>query len=110
MTFEEMNRRAARREPLPDALPPPERTAYLALCLLYELHGLHGLGRLSRKDGMRLKEGIAQELAEAQEHERKHAAVGKVLGLLRRSDCPAAKALLREIEREVQGYGQNGID
>ena len=38
MTFEEINRRAARREPLPDALPPSERTAYLALCLLYELH------------------------------------------------------------------------
>lgn len=94
MTFEEMNLRAARRGPLPDGLPPSERTAYLALCLIYELHGL---GRLSRKDGVQLKENIARELRETQELERKYIAAETVLKVLRRSDCPTALALLREI-------------
>ena len=105
MTFEEMNRRAARREPLPEALPPSERTAYLALCLLYELHGL---GRIGRADGVRLKESLKNELEEAQAHERKYVAVEKAYRLLLRSDCPAAKAVLREMESETGEYGQNG--
>lgn len=107
MTFEEMNSRAARREPLPDALPPSERTAYLALCLLYELHSL---GRIGRADGTRLKTGLAHELANMQARERKWIAAETVLKAVRRSECPAAKALLREIEKELDAYGQNEHD
>ena len=104
MTFEEMNRRAARREALPHGLTGAERSAYLALCLLYELHGL---GRLGRCDGVRLKEELRQELAEAQARERKYAAAEKAYRLLLRSDCWAAKALLREMESGEDGYGKN---
>ena len=103
MTFEEMNRRAARREALPHGLTGAERSAYLALCLLYELHGL---GRIGRCDGVRLKEGLRQELAEAQAREREYAAAEKAYRLLRRSACPAAKALLREMESGEDGYGK----
>ena len=95
MTFEEMNVRAARREMIPDTLLPSERMSYMALCLLYELHGL---GRLSREDGVRLKEGIRQELTEMQDRERKYIAAETTCRLLRQSDCPAAKALLHVIE------------
>ena len=104
MTFEEMNSRAARREPLPDALPPSERTAYLSLCLLYELHGL---GRIGRADGIRIKAALAQELANMQARERKWIAAETVLKAVRRSECPAAKALLREIEGEME-CNENG--
>ncbi len=99
MTFEEMNRRAARREPLPDILPPSERTAYLALCLLYELHGL---GRIGRADGVRIKAALAHELEQMQARERKWIAAETVLKTVRRSDCPAAKALLREMEKTME--------
>jgi len=104
MTFEKMNSRAARREPLPDALLPSERTAYLALCLLYELHSL---GRIGRADGARLKAGLAQELANMQARERKWIAAETVLKAVRRSECPAAKALLRGIESEMESNGND---
>ncbi len=97
MTFDEINASAARREAMPEGLPPAERTAWLGLCLLYELHGL---GRIGRKDGVRLKEGFAREFAAMQARERVYIAAETALKLLRQSDCPAAKALLRQIETE----------
>ena len=67
--------------------------------ILYELHGL---GRIGRADGVRIKAALAHELEQMQARERKWIAAETVLKTVRRSDCPAAKALLREMEKTME--------
>ena len=71
---------------------------HIAYCLLYELHGL---GRIGRADGVRIKAALTQELEQMQARERKWIVAETVLKIVRRSDCPAAKALLREMEKTM---------
>ena len=47
------------------------------------------------------KEALLQELEQMQARERKWIVAETVLKIVRRSDCPAAKALLREMEKTM---------
>lgn len=91
MTFDEMNTRAANRETVPHDLTPSERIAFMALRLLYELHGL---GVVSRSDGVRLKAGIEKELVEMRTQEAKYAASETAIKYLRQSDNPEIRHAL----------------
>lgn len=104
MDFEEMNRRAAKREKTPEGLTAAERTIYLALTLA---HVLYRQRVISHAEAVRLKAGFAQDLARLRKRETQWALAETVLKLLRRQEDAAVREAVRQAEAAC-GYAEKG--
>lgn len=96
MEFEEMNQRASRREKAPDDLTPAERMSYLALSLLYELHGR---GAYTRDEGIAMKKRLQQDYDQYRVQEREWMRCQTAMKILRRSDIPLVQGVVAEADR-----------
>lgn len=96
MEFEEINQRASRRENPPDSLTPAERISYLALSLLYELHGR---GIYTRDEGIAMKKRLQQDYDQYIAQEREWLRCQTAMKILRRSDIPIVQGVVAEADR-----------
>lgn len=97
MDFEDMNKMAAQRKPIPDGISRAQRLAYMKLQVLYAQH-LHRL--IDREEGTRIKNKIAEELEVDMAWEAEYIKACTVMKMLRLSDIPEVKTVVHNIDAD----------
>lgn len=98
MTFDEINKRAAKREPTPDGLTPGERMIYLTMRLVYELWGRR---KIALDEAKAIRERAEQDLEALRAWEARWVHAETVLKVLREKGTPEVRAAIGETEKEL---------